>query len=62
VKKRSLREPGKGNTEGGIDMDPTVVEGVVGKELRDRWEKLKKKRKAEIGVFTTSHGSLTELD
>lgn len=62
VKKRSLREPGKGNTEGGTDLDPTVVEGVVGKELRDRWEKLKKKRKAEIGAWTTSHASVIELN
>lgn len=49
VKKRSLRESGKGNPEGATDISPDVVEGVVGKELRDRWAKLKKKRKAEIG-------------
>lgn len=59
VKKRSLREPGKGTLEAGTELDPNIVEGVVGKELRDRWEKLKKKRKAEIGVCMRPYGLLS---
>ena len=36
-----------------VGIDPALVESVVGKDLRERWEWIKENRKAETGEFTT---------
>lgn len=47
VKQRTSRDPQSGETQDELSAD--LVESVVGKEARERWQELKDKRMAEIG-------------
>ncbi|KAI9635251.1 uncharacterized protein MKK02DRAFT_27103 [Dioszegia hungarica] len=49
VKKRATRDAGQA-ADAEQDLDPALVESVVGEELRLRWEELRDRRKAEIGT------------
>ncbi|WVQ62143.1 uncharacterized protein L199_000281 [Kwoniella botswanensis] len=51
TKQRALRDRGESGGENEIDGE--MVESVVGKELRERWEDVKEKRKAEIDPLYT---------
>ncbi|ORY23205.1 hypothetical protein BCR39DRAFT_362763 [Naematelia encephala] len=49
VKQRATRVPGPASQLSNAgETDPDLVESVVGKELRDRWQELKERRRAEI--------------
>lgn len=48
TKKRATR-PTSSDEQVVEDLDPGLVESVVGIDLRQRWEELRDRRKAEIG-------------
>ncbi|WVW82357.1 hypothetical protein I302_104364 [Kwoniella bestiolae CBS 10118] len=50
TKQRALRDRGE---QLDSDVDAVLVESVVGRELRERWEDVKEKRKAEIDPLYT---------
>ena len=37
------------SSSGPVDLDAKMVKSVVGIELEDRWERLKERRKVDIG-------------
>lgn len=49
VKSRATRDPDSMKGVESLETDPQLVENVVGEDLRVRWEKMKERRKAEIG-------------
>jgi E3 ubiquitin-protein ligase RNF14 len=65
TKKRATRTTATGQpVENGIDFgetDAELVESVVGKDLRTRWERLKEKRRADLGRSSFSCTPLTFL-
>ena len=60
TKKRATRNPNVGANAGGgevtldTDTDAELVESVVGRDLKIRWETLKEKRRAELGECTAA--------
>ncbi|KAK8865969.1 hypothetical protein IAR55_001118 [Kwoniella newhampshirensis] len=59
VKQRALRDRIGASED---EVEASLVESVVGKELEERWEELKERRKAEIGEYKESRGLADLVD